>query len=83
MFLGFWGKGAVQKVIAYKMLSDGFKIRQDFGDNSVSISGATELKVVLDHRFQLLLQLNEIDTRRQDYRGRPTCLSRNHLFSKI
>jgi hypothetical protein len=39
---------------------DGFEIRHDFGDDSGSVFGATELKVALDHIFQLPLQLNQV-----------------------
>jgi hypothetical protein len=40
---------------------DGFEILHAFGDDSGSVSGATALKVVFDHAFQLPLQLNQVD----------------------
>jgi hypothetical protein len=38
---------------------DDFEIRQALDDDSGSVSCATVLKVVFDHIFQLLLQLNQ------------------------
>jgi hypothetical protein len=58
--LGFGKKGIVGKAIAGKVGFDSFEIRHAFGDDSGSVSCATELKVALNHVFQLLLQLNRV-----------------------
>jgi hypothetical protein len=39
---------------------DGLEIRHASHDDSGSVSGATELKVFVDHNFQFLLQLNQV-----------------------
>jgi hypothetical protein len=62
--MGFWDFGkkrVVLEVITCEVGFDGFEIRHAFGDDSGSVSGATELKVVLDNGFQSLLQLNQIN----------------------
>jgi hypothetical protein len=53
-------KGEVGMVVFREVSLDGFKVIHAFGDDSGSVSGATELEVVLDHIFQLLLQLDEV-----------------------
>jgi hypothetical protein len=41
---------------------------------TASVSCGTEPKVVFDHILQLILQPNQIYSRRQDYWRRPICL---------
>jgi hypothetical protein len=48
-----------------------------FCDCSGPISGATELKVLFYHAFQLLLQLNQVSCGGYNYWGRPACFARN------
>jgi hypothetical protein len=60
-FMGFWDlgeKGIVGKAVLGKVGFHGFEIRHAFDDDSCSVSCATELKIALNHVFQLLLQLN-------------------------
>jgi hypothetical protein len=56
--LGFRKDGEVGEVVFCKVGFNGFEIRHAFGDDSVSVSCVTELKVGFDHILQLLLQLN-------------------------
>jgi hypothetical protein len=48
------------EVTAAEVGFDSFKICHIFGDDSGSISGATELKGFLDHTFELLLQMKQV-----------------------
>jgi hypothetical protein len=82
-FLEFGEKGVEGKVIVSKIGFDDFKIHHALDDDSGLVPGATEFKVALDHTLQLLLQLNEVYTGRQDYSGRPTSLIRNRRFFSL
>jgi hypothetical protein len=60
LVLGPGEKGKVLEVVFGEMSLDDFKVIHVLGDDSGSVPGATKLEVVLDHIFQLLLQLDEV-----------------------
>jgi hypothetical protein len=65
--LGLWKKGVIGEDIVGEVRFDGFEIRHSFGDYSGFVSCATKLKIIFDYVLQLLLQLNQVVFRRQDY----------------
>jgi hypothetical protein len=78
--LGLWKEGVIGEVIVGEVGFDGFEVCHVFGDDSGSISCATELKVTFDHVFQLILQLKHVGFRCQDYSGWYTCFARDFLL---
>jgi hypothetical protein len=59
-FQGLGVEGVTGEVVVGKVSFYGFKVIHTLGDDSGSVPGAAELEVVLDHIFQLLLQLDEV-----------------------
>jgi hypothetical protein len=61
---GFGIKPVIGQVIGVELRFGGLEIFHASRDDSGSVSSATELKVLFDHTFQLLLQLNQVSGRR-------------------
>jgi hypothetical protein len=61
---GFWVERVIGLVMGLEVEFDRLEIRHASPDDSVSVSGATELKVFFDHNFQFFLQLNHLTGRR-------------------
>jgi hypothetical protein len=57
-FLELGEEGVIREVAVGKVGLDGFKVIYAFCNDSGSVPGATELKVVLGHILELPLQLN-------------------------
>jgi hypothetical protein len=52
------------QVIGVDVGFDGLEIRDDYRDDRVTVSSATDLEVSFDHTFLLLLQVNQVSGRR-------------------